>query len=306
MGTLSNIVDTFSGGNDAEARASRIYGVVPAVVVNNKDPEKKGRCKVAMKWLSDKADDETDWVRISTLMAGKERGSWFIPEVEDEVLIAFEHGDIHKPYIIGSLWQKVDMPPIADDLCKETAEDNARGAGEIVKFKSPDNSPYPTKEKDRNENGKNDIRFIRSRSGHMVMFDDTKGEERITIIDKTHKHRISIYSKTKKIVLTSEDGDIEMYAPKGTIYMEAKNIEAIAEKAMKLESKDTFDAFSKGKMKVETKATMDLLSASKMTMETKAAMEVKAASSVTQKSGSTTDMKAGPSMKMKAAKIDLN
>ncbi len=294
------------GGRDMEARASRVFGVVTAVVTNNKDPEKKGRCKVKMAWLSDKKDDESDWIRISTLMAGKERGSWFLPELEDEVLIAFEHGDIHKPYIIGALWQKVDMPPITDDLCAATGEDNARGSGQIVKFKSPDNSPYKTKDKDRNENGKNDIRFIRSRSGHMIMLDDTKGEERITIIDKTYKHRISIYSKTKKIVLTSEDGDIEMYAPKGTIYMEAKNIEAISEKAMKLESKDTFDTFSKGKMKVETKDTMDLISQGKMKMETKNSMEVKASQAIKQESGSTTDMKAGPSMKLKATKIDLN
>lgn len=303
---MADILDIVLGGREMEARASRVFGVVPAVVTNNADPEKKGRVKLKYPWLSDKKDDESDWVRISTLNAGKERGVWFLPEIDDEVLVAFEHGDIHKPYIIGSLWNKTDMPPISDDLCAKTNNDNARGMGEIVKHKSEKNSPYPTKDKDRNENGKNELRFMRSKSGHMVMLDDTEKKERITIIDKTGKNRISIYSETNKIVITSEEGDIELYAPKGTIYMEAKNVEAIATEAMKIESKGTWDAFSKGKMKVETKDTMDLIATGKMKQETKASMEVKASQSVSQKSGSTTEMKAGATMTVKGSKIDLN
>src|SRR3972149_536693 len=86
-----------------------ISGVVPGIVTNNQDPDGLGRVKIKFPWLSD--DNETDWVRIATLMAGGQRGGFFLPEVGDEVLVAFEHGDINHPYVIGALWNGVDKPP---------------------------------------------------------------------------------------------------------------------------------------------------------------------------------------------------
>lgn len=91
---------------------NKINGVVVGIVKDFNDPEKLGRIKVNFPWLS--GNNSSQWARISTLMAGKGRGSWFMPEKEDEVLVTFDHGDVQHPYIIGFLWNGEDKPPITD------------------------------------------------------------------------------------------------------------------------------------------------------------------------------------------------
>jgi len=81
-----------------------VVGIVTAVDV--------GRVKVNFPWLDEK--QETDWVRIATMMAGNNRGSFFMPELADEVLVAFENGDTRFPYVIGFLWNGQDLPPGTD------------------------------------------------------------------------------------------------------------------------------------------------------------------------------------------------
>ena len=87
---------------------SQINGVAIGLVTNVNDPEKNGRIKVRFPWLDDQ--HETDWIRIATMMAGNCRGSLFMPKVNDEVLVAFDHGDVRFPYVIGFLWNGQDQP----------------------------------------------------------------------------------------------------------------------------------------------------------------------------------------------------
>jgi uncharacterized protein involved in type VI secretion and phage assembly len=122
---------------------SRINGVVIGIVTNNKDDEGLGRVKVRFPWLSD--TDDSFWARIATPMAGNNRGAYFLPELDDEVLVAFEHGDVRFPYIIGSLWNGKDKPPAS------------------------------------NTDGKNNLRLIRSRSGHVIKLNDEDGKETVAI-----------------------------------------------------------------------------------------------------------------------------
>ena len=84
-----NLFDVLT--DERDDASSRVSGVVVGVVTNNQDPEGMGRVKVKFPWLSD--EDESNWARVAAPMAGKERGFYFLPEVEDEVLVAFEHGD---------------------------------------------------------------------------------------------------------------------------------------------------------------------------------------------------------------------
>jgi len=93
------------GPSDATGRHP---GVAIALVTNNKDPDGLGRVKVRLPWLSDQA--ESDWARVATPMAGPSRGLYFLPEVGDEVLVAFEHGDVRRPYVLGALWNGSDQP----------------------------------------------------------------------------------------------------------------------------------------------------------------------------------------------------
>lgn len=158
---------------------SHIYGVVIAVVTSNQDPEGLGRIKINFPWRGEK--DESYWARITSPMAGNERGMVFYPEVDDEVLVAFEHGEINQPYVIGALWNGKDKPP------------------------------------ETNSDGKNNIRKIRSRSGHEIIFNDddtamqekieihTKGEHKIVLDDSSGQEKIEIVDKTgsNKIVIDS-------------------------------------------------------------------------------------------------------
>src|SRR3989442_12732253 len=88
------------------------YGVYPALVTDIKDPDQQGRVKVTLPWSPDTASEKYEaWARLATMMAGNNRGSWFIPDENDEVLIGFEAGDPRRPYVLGMLWNGVDSPP---------------------------------------------------------------------------------------------------------------------------------------------------------------------------------------------------
>jgi uncharacterized protein involved in type VI secretion and phage assembly len=82
-----------------------INSVVTALVTN----VEPGRIKASYRWLDDQ--HETDWMRIATMMGGANRGSFMMPKVNDEALVAFDHGDTRFPYVVGFLWNGKDQPP---------------------------------------------------------------------------------------------------------------------------------------------------------------------------------------------------
>lgn len=129
------------------AARHRLYGMYPALVTSVTDPHNQGRVQVELPWVAeDDGAEALAWARLATLMAGDNRGSWFIPEVGDEVLLAFIAGDPRWPIVVGALWNGVDTPPEQMD-----------GGGE------------------------NNLRSITSRSGHRFTFDDTSGAEKVEI-----------------------------------------------------------------------------------------------------------------------------
>ncbi len=173
-------------------------GIVIGVVSNLEDPAKIGRVRVKFPHLN---NEESNWAPLVTLMAGKDRGVFFRPEVGDEVLVAFLQGNIRFPYILGGIWSTTDTPPKDDGQAK-----------------------------------KNNLRFIKSRSGHLIQLDDTSGKEKIEIIDKGNKHKITIDCSAKKIQITCDAGDIELSAKAGGIKLEAQRIELKATTTMNLEA----------------------------------------------------------------------
>ncbi len=173
-------------GTDQDVRL--ISGVVPGIVTNNHDPDGLGRVKLKFPWLSD--DNETGWLRIATLMAGGDRGSFFLPEVGDEVLVAFEHGDINHPYVIGALWNGVDKPP----------ETNADGKNNIRKIKSRSGHEIIFNDDDTAKKEKIEIH---TKAGHKIVLDDSAGQEKIEIIDKTGSNKMTIDSVQNSINIES-------------------------------------------------------------------------------------------------------
>src|SRR5512147_2546974 len=92
------------------------YGVYPALVTDIKDPDGQGRVKVTLPWAVDTGGARFEaWARVATLMAGNNRGTWFVPDVNDEVLVAFEGGNSRKPCVVGALWNGTDSPPESMD-----------------------------------------------------------------------------------------------------------------------------------------------------------------------------------------------
>ncbi|TMQ02812.1 MAG: hypothetical protein E6J91_49910, partial [Deltaproteobacteria bacterium] len=160
--------------------ASKMRGVQLAIVVDNKDGGGNPGYRVKLKfpWLSEQ--ESTYWARIAIPMAGPDRGTYTLPEIDDQVLVVFEHGDIGRPIVIGALWSKKQEPV------------------------------------EVNQSGKNNTKLIKSRSGHRIIFDDKDGAENITIVDKTGKNKIVLDSVGKTVKLES-DGDLEVIAKANVI-----------------------------------------------------------------------------------------
>jgi uncharacterized protein involved in type VI secretion and phage assembly len=181
-----NLYRLISTESSQPLRQGRIFGVVPAIVTNNQDPDGMGRVKVAFPWLTE--NDESQWARIVTPMAGKERGMYFLPEVDDEVLVVFAHGDVRFPCVLGALWNGADAPPASND------------------------------------DGKNNLRVIKSRSGHVIKLNDEDGKETVEIVDKTGKNSI-VFDAAKNTITIASEQDIVLKAPKGKLKLEAKEVE---------------------------------------------------------------------------------
>ena len=161
-------------------------GVFVGVVTNNKDPLNLGRVKVRYPWLDDQI--ESNWARLATFYAGAGRGSYFVPEVGDEVLLVFELGDMNQPFVVGCLWNGKDPLPEPGH---------------------PD--------------GKDNHKVIETRSGHKVTFDDTPGNEVISIVDSSKNNRFVIDVKADNISIIAKTGDIFIKAPAGSVNFISKS-----------------------------------------------------------------------------------
>jgi uncharacterized protein involved in type VI secretion and phage assembly len=209
-------------------KSGKIYGLVMGIVTNNQDPDKMYRVKVKFPWLSD--SDESTWARISTPMAGGGRGHYFLPEVDDEVLVGFEHGDVRFPYVVGSLWNGQDAPPA------------------------------------NNGDGQNNIRVIHSRSGHLVRLDDTNGDEKIEIIDKTGGNSITIKSSDNSIAIVCT----------GRMKLQANGIDITSESDLNIQANTTLDMQSQGPMTISGSSTVGIQADATMTIQADATMTVQA------------------------------
>lgn len=150
----------------------RWYGVFPATVLDIKDPDGMGRVKVTLPWSPDTGSDRYEaWARVATLMGGNNRGSWFIPDVNDEVLVSFEAGDVRRPYVMGGLWNGQDSPPESMD-----------GAGNNYK------------------------KVLRSRNGVKITLDDQDGQEQF-IVETPGGQKITLKDGPGSIEIADSNGN---------------------------------------------------------------------------------------------------
>ncbi len=218
---------------------THFYGVTVGIVTNNQDPDNLGRVKVKYPWLSEEA--ESHWARVLTPMAGKDRGIYFLPEVDNEVLLAFEQGDINFPYVLGALWNGQDIPPA------------------------------------KNDDGKNNRKMIKSRSGHQIILDDTVGEEQIIIQDKTTKNKIVIDSKDNKMSIDVE-GDLTI-TTKGKIILNSSDDDVAIEcKNLSIKTQENYQ--------LETGKNCTIKATAKYELEAKSGLGIKCSAGVKVNDGS--------------------
>lgn len=193
-------------------------GTVPwavvGIVTDNVDPDRMGRIKVSFPTLCEHEADNplSFWIRQATPNGGIKRGFYALPEVEDEVLVAFMSGSQDVGVIIGQFWNGVDLPP-------EEAEGGMPGSGKTDtggKFSTDKFSDGSSSIDD------NDRRLWRSRSGHLFVFDDTGGSETVQIWDQTHTLAFVFDSASSAIYLTNSSGDIHIRT-KNDLYLDAGN-----------------------------------------------------------------------------------
>lgn len=202
-------LSALSGALFPHADQPRLYGVAIGIVTNNRDPEGLGRVKVRCPWLS--ADHESFWARLVTPMAGNDRGLYLLPEVDDEVLLAFEHGAPGFAYVLGALWNGKDSPP------------------------------------ETNDNGSNDRRTLKSRSGHVIRLDDTASDERIEIIDKSGKNRIVIRTSDDSITIEAA-ADITIKSSSGALVLSGKGIELTSTADVTITANQSVDVKATGQL----------------------------------------------------------
>jgi len=175
---------------NSQAPAARTWnGIVPARVVDHNDPKKMGRIKVQFFWQE---DGSTHWARATSPHAGPDRGFMFMPEVGDEVAVAFEDGDPERPVVLGALWNGVHNAPRAEFY--------------------GDSIPV------------NDIKRVITKSGNRMQFVDTQGKEAV-VLATPHNNSLTMTENSadtggRNLILLQTEGDIVLSAA-GRIHLKA-------------------------------------------------------------------------------------
>ena len=177
-----------------------VKGVAIALVTQNQDPE--GLCRVKVRYPWHDKPSESYWARLAMPMAGKERGLVLIPEVGDEVLVAFEREDLRFPYVLGALWNGKDKPPLAND------------------------------------DGRNDKRILKSRKHHYLLFDDgARG-----VVELAHDKGRKVVLDDNGFVVQDENGNVvKVDSNSGAMTIEAKGQLNIRAAKITLEATGTLE-----------------------------------------------------------------
>jgi uncharacterized protein involved in type VI secretion and phage assembly len=192
-----------------------ITEIQSAIVVDNNDDMSLGRVKVKFPTLD---QDETPWLRVATAGAGPEHGLYVVPEIDSEVLVAYEHGDARLPIVLGTLWNGEDVPPPAGP--------------------DPDNK----------------VKTIITRSGNEITFTDDDGSEEIKISQKDGKNTIVLGVSGPSISIES-DGDISIKGK--TITLESTQADVKITSKGKAQFKSTADFEIKAGMNLKAEGSMN-------------------------------------------------
>jgi len=223
------------GGPRAENLDTVQFGLHYGIVVQNKDPDGLNRIKVRLPWLDQGETDQSNWAQLMTPMEGDKFGWHCLPDIDDAVTVMFMHGDITQPVIVGGVWSTPDFSP------------------------------------ETNEDGKNNFRGYRSRSGHRLILDDS-GKTKVVIADKTAKNMIGVGQFDKEgagpnvcaVYKPPMSGDtgVSVSTMEGTFEITCKDgtLKITAEQDIKLNVLTTIDLKAGTDIKIDGQTTTKLTS----------------------------------------------
>jgi len=213
------------------------YGVHHAVVTDNKDPDGLNRVKVRLPWLDGGDTDNSFWAQFMSPMEGNKFGWYALPDIDDVVVVMFMAGDMTQPVVMGGIWSTADK------------------------------SPEP------NEDGKNNFRGYRSRTGHRMILDDS-GKTKVVFADKTGKNMIGVGNFAQegagpnvcavyKPPMSGETG-VSFSSMEGKLDITCKDgkLSITAEQNIKINAKTTIDVKAGGDLTAEGTSTTKLTSGS--------------------------------------------
>jgi uncharacterized protein involved in type VI secretion and phage assembly len=241
-----------------------IPSVLSAVVTNVKDDEKQGRVKVKIPRLDE--DFESGWLRVVQLGAGPERGALLLPEVDDEVLVTFEQGDVRRGYVLGGLYNGVDLPAA------------------------------PVKDTTVGSDGRVERRSFTSRKGHFVLVSDKDGDEYVELATKDSLFSVKVAKDTEGgAVIVASDKLVKIDA-KGDITIKSQG---------KISVEATSDLTLKGQSVTVDAQTSLQLKGQNVTLDGSAQTEVKGARTTVKGSGSL-DLDGGAAAQLHAGVVKIN
>lgn len=242
-------------------------GVSTAVVTNVKDPDDVGRVKVSLPWL-DAAATESDWAPVAQLLAGNGYGAMFLPEVGDEVLIAFDQGDLRHPYVVGSLYNGKDRP-------------DKKGADLVA------------------SNGKVATRRLVTRGQHGLVFFDDAAKQGLRLRTGSEKVWIDLNQTDKRILITNRE-------TQGTVEIDAAGkvtVDSRTDVTVKATGSVEFDA--QGDFKVSA-TNIELKAKANASLEANAQLGLQGKAKSELKSGGQTDVSGGAMVQVKGAMVKIN
>jgi uncharacterized protein involved in type VI secretion and phage assembly len=214
------------------------YGLHYGIVCQNKDDEQQlNRIKVRFPWLDNGDTDQAHWAQLLTPMEGDKFGWYTVPDVDDVVVVMFLQGDSSQPVIVGGVWSTPDFSP------------------------------------ETNEDGKNNFRGYRSRSGHRLILDDSDNVK-VTLADKTGKNMVGVGTFDKAgagpnvcaVYKPPEAGDagVSFSSMEGDLQITCKNgqLSVTAQQNVEIESQTTITASSGQNLTLEGQSSSKLTSSS--------------------------------------------
>lgn len=164
---------------------SSFFGLYPALVTDIVDGERLSRVQVRFPWLGEDGGDVRAWATLLTPYADDNQGFVALPAVGTQVVVGFEAGDLHRPYVVGSCWNGREMMPVT-----------------------------PTRP--------NDKRLIRTREGSLLEFDDTAGAPKVTLSTR-NGHKVVLDEGTRQLSVTHQDGSSVTFTAAGQVQVQANS-----------------------------------------------------------------------------------